>query len=338
MQYVTGIGWKGGSRPVRKLGGGAGEPANDVAVKLYAGSEERSLEMCVEFPEVRIGEPRVCGGASVFPLFAELPLAPVGVDYVLASEVIAAGTLTVQEVSETGEVPCLLADNGGDRPALFVEGEEVRGGKQNRILASSVLVAGRSRTRVPVACTERGRWDDSRPFTTGSSCPPSLRYLLKEEADGRQSRIWETIRRKHRATATCSGTENLSDVLDVRREAAEGLRHGLPYVEGALGIAVALGARVVGIDVFDRTATCQGFWGRFAESLLLDAAETPHPPCRANRSELAVKLYMLKSVRWRRYDSTGLGEAYRGRGDDDILATALVAGGELVHLSVSMPC
>jgi len=68
--------------------------------------------------------------------------------------------------------------------ALFVEGEEVRGGKQNRILASSVLVAGRNRTRIPVACTEPGRWDyDSRHFTVGSCCPPSLRRLLK---DGRQ--------------------------------------------------------------------------------------------------------------------------------------------------------
>ena len=76
----------------------------------------------------------------MFPLFVERASS---LDYLLSDEAMAAGTLAVSEVSETGEVPFLLVDNGGDQPALFVEGEEVRGGKQNRILASSVLVAGR---------------------------------------------------------------------------------------------------------------------------------------------------------------------------------------------------
>ena len=42
-------------------------------------------------------------------------------------------------------------------------------------------------------------------------------------------------------------------------------------------------------------------------------------------------------MRWQQVDSVGLGEAYRGRDDDDILASALVTGDTLIHLSVSMP-
>ena len=290
--------------------------------------------MCVEIPDVRVGEPQACGGVAVFPLFADHSSS---LDYQLSDQAIVAGTLIVQEVSEIGEVPCLLVDNGGSQPVLFVEGEEVRGGKQNRILCSSVLVGARSRTRIPVACVERGRWDDSRRFTAGSHCPPSLRHLLKEEANGRQSRIWATIHRKHRATATRSGTENMSDALETRRDAVEDLRRNLPYADGASGIAVALGGKTVGIDIFDKPATCKAVWARIVESLLLDAPGMPDSKRRASGSNVSVKLYMLKSMRWERNDSVGLGEAYRARGDDDTLATALVADGTLIHLGMSMP-
>ncbi len=295
--------------------------------------------MCVEIPKVRVGEPQACGGVAVFPLFAECSLFPHGtLDYVLASEVMAAETLTVREVSEIGEVPCLLVDNGGSQPVLFVEGEEVRGGKQNRILASSVLVAGRSRTRVPVACVERKRWEGSSPLLkAGPCCPPSVRHLLKEEANGRQSRIWQTIRRKHRATATRSATENMSDAMETRRDAVEDLRRNLPYPEGASGIAVALGGRVVGIDIFDKPATLSKLWDRLVQGVAIDALEAPDMAFQASGADVAVKLYTLKSVRWQRSGSVGLGEAYRGRTDDDILATALVTGDILVHLGMSMP-
>jgi hypothetical protein len=114
------------------------------------------------------------------------------------------------------------------------------------------------------------------------------------------------------------------------------LRGKLPYAEGASGIAVAIGGRVVAIDVFDKPETCKAFWGRIAESLLLDAAEAPHPQCQANRSELAVKLYNTKVMRWQQVEpNIGLGEQYRAR-DNDMASTALFVDGNLIHLSVSM--
>ncbi len=85
--------------------------------------------MNVPVPDARAGEPSVCGNVEVFPLFIGLPFDRSS-DYVLASEAMSAGTLAVREVSETGKVPCLLVDNSGGRAVLFVEGEEVRGGKQ----------------------------------------------------------------------------------------------------------------------------------------------------------------------------------------------------------------
>ena len=203
--------------------------------------------MNVSIPGVRVGQPIACGGVAVFPLYSERSLLADGDStsgYALAHEAMAAGTVVVREVCELGSVSELLVDNSGDEPVLFLEGEEMKGAKQNRILRSSVLVAGRSRTRIPVACVEKGRWRYvSRKFRSGSCCPPTLRHLLKGGSPGGgcdQTRMWAEIRHRHRRLGVRSRSANLSDALDTHRGALEDLRHSLPCPEGASGITVAL--------------------------------------------------------------------------------------------------
>ncbi|MEI7827930.1 MAG: DUF6569 family protein, partial [Euryarchaeota archaeon] len=81
-----------------------------------------------------------------------------GLSYVTLSEALKLGTLTVSEVSTQASVPDLLAVNKGDLPVLILDGEELKGAKQNRVLNASVLMDAHSETIIPVSCTEAGRW------------------------------------------------------------------------------------------------------------------------------------------------------------------------------------
>jgi hypothetical protein len=89
-------------------------------------------------PEVRVGDPIRHEALTVFPLFTT-GTGVGGVDYLLSDEAIPTGALTVEEVSESGSVPDLLVSNKGDTRVLFLEGEELRGAKQNRVLNTTVL-------------------------------------------------------------------------------------------------------------------------------------------------------------------------------------------------------
>ena len=82
-------------------------------------------------PDVRVGDPIRHESLAVFPLFSTTDGQ---VDYLLSDEAIRAGSLTVEEVSEGGSVPNLLVNNQGDSRVLFLDGEELRGAKQNRVL------------------------------------------------------------------------------------------------------------------------------------------------------------------------------------------------------------
>ena len=301
--------------------------------------------MYLEVPEIRVGEPTVYGGVTVFPLVTGLPLFPGGggtFDYVLAHEAMAAGTVEVREVSEEGSVGSLLVNNGGDRAVLFLEGEELTGAKQNRVLCSSVLIAGKTQTRIPVCCVQRGKWAYStRQFTTGSCCPPTLRFLLKQRTQGRrygsQEAVWREIRRKHQATRTHSEKENMSDTLETHRETVEDVRGRLRYPEGASGIAVVIGGKLVLVDVFDRSVTAK-LWDRMVQGLVLDVLEVRETGLQPEASDIAVRLYRVRDMRWRRVESVvGMGEVFHARDDDGTLASALMVDGSLIHLSVSAP-
>ena len=301
----------------------------------------------VTLPEIRIGELTRCGTLAVFPLYPERTLFPgYALDYQLSDESQHAGTCFVREVSKEGKVGELLVENTGDRPVLFLEGEELKGAKQNRVMRSSVLAAARSQIVVPVFCVESGRWSrSSGSLKTGSHSPPSLRHLLKggsmgtgmfRRMDG-QMAVWQFIAAKHQATGTGSPKGNMADALSSRPEVVQKLRRELPYPEGATGIAVVIGGRTVGIDLFDKPSTLEKVWDRLVVlGLTLDAADLRDADCQ---EEKPVRLYMetIRSMRWREVATVGLGQSCRAADSDGSLATALFVDGVPIHLSVSMP-
>ena len=61
-------------------------------------------------------------------------------DYLTLDVALAEGLVEVTEISEGGSVPTLKLRNRGERKVLLVDGEELVGARQNRVLNLSVLV------------------------------------------------------------------------------------------------------------------------------------------------------------------------------------------------------
>src|SRR5262249_10643440 len=172
------------------------------------------------FPKIQVRNALSHEALTVFPL---LTPAQEGVDYLLSDKAITEGAVTVEEVNEAGSVPHLIVTNQADSLILFLEGEELRGAKQNRVLNTSVLVAARSKTTIPVSCVERGRWRYQSPHfgSGGSHATSKLRYVLKKTVSesakqGRghssdQGEVWKEVGRMDAALASHSPTEAMAD-------------------------------------------------------------------------------------------------------------------------------
>lgn len=111
--------------------------------------------------QFRLGRAQTCGRMGLYPLLKSAGSQPT--DHGLSARAFEAGTLHVGEVSDSGVVSELKAVNDGDQPVLLLDGEELQGAKQNRILNVSVLVASHTRVTLPVSCVEQGRWHYRSP-------------------------------------------------------------------------------------------------------------------------------------------------------------------------------
>lgn len=104
---------------------------------------------------IRLGEIKEYKNISVIPVFlkdvAEL-------QYISLDEAISSGVLKIKEVSTGGNVPELVAENNGQKLILLLDGEEVIGAKQNRVLNATILLNCMSKTIIPVSCVEAHRW------------------------------------------------------------------------------------------------------------------------------------------------------------------------------------
>ncbi len=104
---------------------------------------------------VKLGEPARFKNMTVFPLFAPPNGGP---SHLLHSDALERDLARVTEVSESGAVPELLFVNEADERVLLVDGEELVGARQNRILNVTLLVGGRQKEVIPISCVEQARW------------------------------------------------------------------------------------------------------------------------------------------------------------------------------------
>ena len=296
-------------------------------------------------PDVRVGDPIRHEVLAVFPLFSALD---VGLDYLLSDEAIQAGAVTVEEISEGGSVPNLLVTNRGDSRVLFLEGEELRGAKQNRVLNTSVLVAAHSQTPIPVSCVEQGRWRyRTKHFVSGGSHSSSkLRHILKKSSyqsmkaglgyTSDQMEVWSEVSRQMDSLGSSSETTAMSDTYETYQGRLAEFRERLKYIEGATGMAVAVGKTVVAMDLFDKPSTCAKVWDRLLTGVVMDALERAPTDQVAQRADVDGLLARLRDGSWEPAPAVGEGQEFRYDADPETHASALVFGGSVLHGSVAV--
>src|SRR3989449_7738860 len=111
---------------------------------------------------IELGAPLVHGALTVIPL---LTPSSKEVDWVTLEE--AGDDVVVTEAAGGASVPTLQVNNAGDRPLLLLDGEELIGAKQNRVLNTTVLVGAHSTVTIPSAA-----WRPAAGPTGRHASPP----------------------------------------------------------------------------------------------------------------------------------------------------------------------
>lgn len=290
------------------------------------------------------GRPEPLGPLRVFPITGASHDQPVY--RLLDGDTIDA--VEVTEVSEDGSVPTLRVSNGLDEAVFLMDGQELVGAKQNRILNTDVIVDAKTELKVPVSCVEAGRWGyRSRRFTPGKMASHRTRYCYgpsvhdalrskgKHEAD--QAAVWQEVEESLDIAECVSPTSSLHDAYEARRADLEAARKEIVVPPDAIGLAVFHRDEFLGLDIFDRHSTLMYFWESLIDSYTIDwiamledldngSGEMVHGVVERVCRETS-------AVEWEPYDSPGLGRDYR-LPHEHYSGAALVWEKVLIHLQV----
>jgi hypothetical protein len=295
---------------------------------------------------VRIGEPMVCRNLTVFPLFGGHVMAA---DYITLDEALEQKCSAITEVSEGGSVPELKFVNSGNLSVFLLDGEQLIGAKQNRVLNLSILVAAGKTIIIPVSCVEAGRWhhrtsqfssDQSLHYAEGrarkmAQVSASMRATGQRRSD--QMEVWKDISEKSAKFGVASETSAMSDIYDHEGASLEDYVGSFSVLEGQLGAVFGIGGRVVGLELFDSAETLKKLFPKLMRSYSLDALdharsrssgkEAPCTPEKANEF-----LQGVIQAKGEEFPAVGEGRDIRLSGSN-LTGAALDAKGRIIHLS-----
>jgi len=291
---------------------------------------------------VTVGKPVQYRNLCLYPLLGKN--APEA-DYLPLAEALETGRSRVTEVSEHGSVPELFFENLGDEKVLLLDGEQLRGAKQNRMVNLTILVGGKIKVKIPVSCVEQGRWHyRSREFAAANSMIYSsaraqkmasvsnnMRASGMRHAD--QCKVWDNIADKAARMNAKSATGAADAIYESHEKATAEYRRAFRPQSGQLGALFGINGRMAGIELFDSDATFARAFDKVVTSYVIDAIDVQTEKHDCPSAETVKEfLGQLSASETDTFEALGEGHDLRIQGRD-VVGAALQFGGHIVHLS-----
>jgi hypothetical protein len=292
--------------------------------------------------ELNVGDLQAFKGMSVLPVFRN-GYEPIV--HLTLNEAIAQGNLVITELSHAGSVPELKAINKGAIAVLVLDGEELSGAKQNRVLNTTILVKENSEIVIPVSCTEQGRWTHQSEHFSDSgvmmashlrsaknrSVSDSLHSQRGYRSD--QGMVWEGIEELHRTGQTHSSTGAMRDAYEQKSSELEEYLEAFPCLKAQCGMLVFVRGSIAGLDVIP----CLTAYRSLHRKLLTSYAMEAQMPGRGDDKQQTPRqgekfLRKIPSCSESHFPSAGEGDDYRYIADG-LVGSGLVAKEKLVHLA-----
>jgi hypothetical protein len=292
--------------------------------------------------EVVCGLPRTCQRLTMVPLVSDRVS---DADYLVLDEALERGWVEITESSDAGQVPELKVVNRGDMAVLLLDGEQLVGAKQNRVLNLTILVPPHHSKTIPVSCVESGRW---RRTSNSFGSSPYAHYAEGRAAKMRQvtsslrasgvrrsdqQAVWNDIAEKSARLAVPSDTAAMLVMYESMDYSLADFVAAFPPADRQVGAVFLVNGRLAGLELFDAPSTWRKLSPKLVRSYALDAIDHQDQAgapavSSVGRTLIEAVMSSTSSV----FPALGEGEDVRLSGSD-ITGAALVARGRAIHVS-----
>ena len=260
-------------------------------------------------------------------------------DFLTLKKGIDLGLVEIKEL-EHESVNSVSCKNDSVTPLILIDGDEIIGAKQNRIMNESLLVPANTTLDIPVSCTEHGRWSykgKSRSLFGLSD------YSLNHHTRSRKSRaayenrhyqseVWDEISNVEVRSDFRSNTSALHDNYENSKPKQEEYLSKFHIDEGQNGVIFVVNGEFKGLELFYNHSIYKEYHDKIFKSYIIDAIANEKTENKLERADLSRLLDTISYSQFRQSESIGLGDNIKFSNDYGS-GSALVYDDELVHMT-----
>ena len=276
-----------------------------------------------------LGKKQECGNITIVPILNDSPLKLDILDLTTGFK------MSLVEVSECEQstVGTIMVKNNATSPLLLVDGEEVAGAKQNRIIGQSMLIPPNTSIPIPVNCSEQGRWNYKSEFKHSNYMANSetrcrkAEYNMDNSIRASQGAVWDSIEDLQVKRNSFSKTSALRDNYEkIEKTNDDYLKHFGIY-DNQVGVIARLENKV-GLDVFANHSLYEQYSDMILKSYIID--DVGNNSLIKDDFDFEAVLDNINEKYFNKRNTVGLGQSYFIKTNNGS-GTSLIYENELIH-------
>jgi hypothetical protein len=249
----------------------------------------------------------------------------------------------IEEVNG-GKINEVIFKNLSDERVFAIDGEEIIGALQNRVINSAFLAERKSEYRLPVTCVEERRWQgDKKEFLPGEISFVSLRSIICKSVnnslyknkgyDSDQSFVWKKIRETIESLRVNSLTLSMHDTYKAYEDEIEKYIENVDF-DNFNGFIAFAGKKFLCMDYFCSKNLFNKYKIKIVKGYSIDAIVKKNEITEIKRKEEVEKIIAeIKKGKIKRFKGIGIGNEIRIE-TNNFIGRALEYENEIVHLSI----
>lgn len=219
---------------------------------------------------VKISKKQNYKNLSVFPIINNNQMK---LDFIDLKTGLEMGIVSVEEC-KTSDISHVELHNNSVAPLLLIDGEEIIGSKQNRIINETLIIPPKTRETISVLCSEKGRWEYKSDFKYSNYFANSSTRTRKLESqinnENIQSGVWNSIDRLDKSSSTYSITTALRDTYINNQEVCKDYLKHFKITDNQVGVLVVVNGVIKGIEIFCNTLIYKKYHDSILKSYIID--------------------------------------------------------------------
>ena len=189
--------------------------------------------------------------------------------YINLSDGLEKKLVTIKEKDEKLNINFLKINNQAAANLLLLNGEHISGYrlKQNRIVARSIIVKGKSEALIRVRCAEKKRW--SHLINNELKTSDSL-FFAREHLMRSQARVWSSIEQQYEQYNIKSFTLSAEAIYLKRKKLIDNFVDFFKPPQGTIGLALGDRYQINSLDLFSDSNCFQTYYKKILRGYAIE--------------------------------------------------------------------